>query len=73
MKYDDIKKALAEAETGRNKIAMFHFIALKYAENFIDEDPKHFCKSVGMRESYATEFLKMRALYVLMKEKSLHI
>lgn len=72
MKYEEIKKALKEAEEDRNKIAMFHFIALKYAEDLMEEDPKSFCKAVGMRESYATEFLKMRALHLLIKEKGLH-
>ena len=73
MNYEDIKKALNDAEETRNKIAMFHYIALKHAADFLDEDPKDFCKAVGMQESYATEFLKMRALYILMKEKNLSL
>ncbi len=70
MNYDEIKLALDKAEETRNKIAMFHYIALKYAEDFMDEDPKSFCKAVGMQESYATEFLKMRALHLLIKENN---
>ena len=65
--------SLNEAEQTRNKIAMFHFITLKYAADFIDEDPKSFCKAVGMQESYAAEFLKMRALHILLKEKNLKV
>jgi len=71
MNLEDIKQALNDAEETRNKIAMFHYVTLKHAEDFMGEDPKTFCKAVGMQESYATEFLKMRALYLLMKEKSL--
>ncbi|MCB9981169.1 MAG: hypothetical protein H6860_02075 [Rhodospirillales bacterium] len=73
MNYSEIKEALSDAEQSRNKIAMFHFITLKHADDFIDEDPKAFCKAVGMQESYAAEFLKMRALYLLMKEKNLSL
>lgn len=73
MNYDDVISALEEAGQNRNKIAMFHYISLKHAEDFIDEDAKSFCKAVGMQESYSTEFLKMRALYLLMKEKNLEI
>lgn len=73
MNYQEIKQALSEAEETRNKIAMFHYITLRYASDFIDEDPKGFCRAVGMQESYAAEFLKMRALYLLMKEKHLSL
>ena len=66
--YEDIRELLNKAEENRTKIAMFHYIALKHAGDFIDKDPKAFCKAVGMQESYATEFLKMRALYLLIKE-----
>ena len=71
MNFEDIKQALNDAEKTKNKSAMFHYITLKHAEDFMEEDPKTFCKAVGVQESYATEFLKMRALYLLMKEKSL--
>lgn len=67
MNYHEIREALERAEDEKTKIAMFHYIALKYAPDFLDEDPKHFCNAVGMKESYATEFRKMRALYLLMK------
>ena len=60
MNYDEIKQALNEAEETRNKIAMFHYITLRYAEDFMDEDPKEFCRAVGMQESYAAEFGPMR-------------
>ncbi len=73
MNYQEIREALSDAEQSRNKIAMFHFITLKCAADFIDEDPKAFCKAVGMQESYSAEFLKMRALYLLMKEKNLSL
>lgn len=73
MEYKEIISTLNKAEENRNKIAMFHFLTLKYAEEFEDEDPKSFCRSVGMRECYATEFLKMRALHKLMKTNNLKV
>lgn len=73
MNYDEIRLALDKAEEKRNKIAMFHYIALKHADDFMNEDPKSFCKAVGMQKSYATEFLKMRALHLLIKENNLKL
>lgn len=73
MNYDEIRQVLNDAEQTRNKIAMFHLITLRFADDFLNEDPKAFCKAVGMQESYATEFLKMRALHLLLKEKNLKI
>lgn len=73
MNYNEIKLALDKAEETRNKIAMFHYITLKYAEDLMNEDPKGFCRAVGMQESYATEFLKMRALHMLIKEHNLSL
>lgn len=73
MDIKEIKNLLDNAANTRNKIAMFHYITLKHAQELINEDPKEFCRIVGMRESYATEFLKMRALSTLMQEQNLSL
>ncbi|MFA7275867.1 MAG: hypothetical protein WC043_03590 [Pseudobdellovibrionaceae bacterium] len=70
MNYQEIREALDSAQDKKSKIAMFHYITLKYAHDFIHEDPKYFCNAVGMKESYATEFRKMRALHLLMKDNN---
>lgn len=73
MDIKEIKNLLDNAANKRNKIAMFHYLTLKYAQQLKNEDPKEFCRIVGMRESYATEFLKMRALSTLMQEQNLSL
>ena len=56
MSVEKIAKKIKEAERKNKKIAMFHFQALLYAEEFRGVDAVQFCKDVGMRDSFATEF-----------------
>lgn len=62
-------KKIREAERGGQKIAMFHYLVLKNAEKLKGLDAVAFCRDVGVRESYATEFRKMISLAKLMKEQ----
>jgi hypothetical protein len=62
-----IKIALIEAEQNRQKMAMFHFLVLQNAESLKNVDPVDFCREVGVRDTYATEFRKMIKLHQVMK------
>ena len=73
MKIQEMKIALAEAETKKNKTAMLHYLALKHADRLMREDPKELCKMLGLKASMASEIRKMRAVYVLMRSENLKI
>ncbi|MAZ76152.1 MAG: hypothetical protein CMH31_02500 [Micavibrio sp.] len=73
MNYEDIKIALDKAADENNKTALFHYIFLKHAPDFIEEKPEDICKQIGATQSMAQEIRKMRALYLFMKEKNLDL
>ena len=52
---------------------MLHYLALKHADELMDEDPKEICKMLGLKASMASEILKMRAVHLLMKSENLKI
>lgn len=52
---------------------MFNYLFLKYAGDFLDEKPEDICSHIGVGKSMATEIRKMRAVYLLMKEKNLYL
>lgn len=60
-------RQIKQAELNGAKIAMFHYIVLSNAEQLQHENPTQFTLSVGMKESFHTEFKKMIALAKLMK------
>lgn len=64
-----IVKEIKEAEKGKKKIAMFHFQTLIHADEFQGVDAIQFCRDVGMRDSFATEFRKMIKLSQIIKEE----
>jgi hypothetical protein len=71
---EQIKAAIHRAAENKQKIAMFHFQALKNADELAGiHDPKAFCKEVSVPKTYATEFTKMIALARLMKEQGTKI
>lgn len=73
MNFLEMKKCLDKAAADKNKIAMVHYLSLKYADQMMNEDPKQICKLLGVKESYATEIRKMRALHLLMKAQNLSL
>jgi hypothetical protein len=68
-----IKAAVQGAVGNNQKLAMFHLQVLKNADELAGLDPKGFCKEVGVRESYASEFRQMMALARLMREQGIRL
>jgi hypothetical protein len=59
--FEDIKRALNKAP--RNQYtAELHLQMIKYADNFKSITAKEFCDGVGIKQSFGTEFSKMRNL-----------
>jgi len=69
--YDSIKLALAEAP--RNQYtAELHLQMIKYADELKNIKAKEFCEGVGLRQSFGTEFSKMRNLTQRLKTAGLN-
>ena len=69
--YDSIKLALAEAP--RNQYtAELHLQMIKYADELKNIKAKEFCEGVGLRQSFGTEFSKMRNLTQRLKAAGLN-
>lgn len=59
--YERIKQVLADAP--RNQYtAELHLQMIKYADELKNITAKEFCEGVGLRNSFGTEFSKMRNL-----------
>jgi len=69
--YQRIRAALAAAP--RNQYtAELHLQMLKYADQLKTITSKEFCEGVGLRQSFATEFSKMRNLTQRLKAAGLN-
>ncbi|WMJ07625.1 hypothetical protein [Nitrosomonas sp. sh817] len=69
--YNHIKKTLAEAP--RNQYtAELHLQIIKYADGLKHITAKEFCEGVGLRQSFGTEFSKMRNLTQRLKAAGLN-
>ena len=69
MPIEKIALKIKEAEKRKKKIAMFHFQSLIHADEFKDVDAVQFCREIGMRDSFATEFRKMLSLSQIIKDE----
>ena len=70
--YERIKQALAEAP--RNQYtAELHLQMIKYADELKNITAKEFCEGVDLRQSFGTEFSKMRNLTHRLKAAGLNI
>lgn len=59
--YEQIKQVLADAP--RNQYtAELHLQMIKYADELKNITAREFCEGVGLRNSFGTEFSKMRNL-----------
>ncbi|WP_394173473.1 HTH-like domain-containing protein [Thalassotalea litorea] len=59
--FDNIKQALNDAP--RNQFtAEMHLQMIKYADQLKSITAKEFCQGVGLKDSFGTEFSKMRNL-----------
>jgi hypothetical protein len=68
--YERIKEVLADAP--RNQYtAELHLQMIKYADDLKNITSKEFCESVGIRQSFGTEFSKMRNLTHRLKSAGL--
>ncbi len=70
---EQIKAAVHGAVGDKQKLATFHLQVLKNADELAGINAKGFCKEVGVRESYASEFRQMMALARLMKEQGIKL
>lgn len=66
---EKIKLKIREAEKRKRKIAMFHFQSLINVDEFKGVDAVQFCRDVGMKDSFATEFRKMIKLSQILTEE----
>ncbi|EPP5333820.1 HTH-like domain-containing protein [Vibrio harveyi] len=68
--YDCIKQVLKEAP--RNQYtAELHLQMIKYADELKHITAKEFCEGLGLRQSFGTEFSKMRNLTQRLKAAGL--
>lgn len=70
---EEIRSSIREAETVRQKTAMFHLQVLLNAEDLDGVNAEKFCRELGLTRGYAREFTKMINLSALMKECGVHL
>lgn len=69
--YNAINLALADAPR-KQYTAELHLQMIKYADQLKDITSKKFCTALGLRESFGTEFSKMRNLTQRLKTAGLN-
>jgi len=69
--YDNIKRALAGAQRNQYTVEL-HLQMIKYADELQHITAKEFCEGVGLRQSFGTEFSKMRNLTQRLKAAGLN-
>jgi hypothetical protein len=69
--YNAINLALADAPR-KQYTAELHLQMIKYADQLKDITSKEFCTALGLRESFGTEFSKMRNLTQRLKTAGLN-
>ncbi len=68
--YEQIRTALAQAPRNQYTAEM-HLQMIKYSDELKSITAKEFCEGVGLRQSFGTEFSKMRNLTSRLKEAGL--
>lgn len=69
--FENIKQALAQAPR-KQYTAELHLQMIKYADELSSITAKEFCEGVGLRNSFGTEFSKMRNLTARLKAAGLN-
>lgn len=69
--FDNIKTALNNAPRNQFTVEM-HLQMIKYADNLKNITAKEFCQGVGLKDSFGTEFSKMRNLTQRLKAAGLN-
>lgn len=69
--FDNIKTALSNAPRNQFTVEM-HLQMIKYADNLKSITAKEFCQGVGLKDSFGTEFSKMRNLTQRLKAAGLN-
>lgn len=67
--FEEMASQIRQGASEGQKIAMFHLLVLKHADELTASDPTEFCRRVGVPESFTTEFRKMLALRRLMRDQ----
>jgi hypothetical protein len=70
---EEIARQVQEAARVNKKVAMFHYQVLINASELEGVDPAQFCRDIGVRPPFATEFRKMMNLAKLINEMGLTI
>ncbi|KHM44986.1 transcription factor [Pseudoalteromonas distincta] len=68
--FDNIKTALNNAPRNQFTVEM-HLQMIKYADNLKSITAREFCQGVGLKDSFGTEFSKMRNLTQRLKAAGL--
>ena len=71
--YEEIAKQIKGATQDGNKTAMFHLQVLRNAHHLAGVEPLEFCRHVGARDSYVTEFHKMIKVAKLMEKHGIKL
>ena len=69
--FDNIRKALDGAPRNQFTVEM-HLQMIKYADDLKNITAKEFCQGVGLKDSFGTEFSKMRNLTQRLKAAGLN-
>ncbi|MBB1479593.1 transcription factor [Pseudoalteromonas sp. SG41-2] len=69
--FHNIKTALNNAPRNQFTVEM-HLQMIKYADNLKSITAKEFCQGVGLKDSFGTEFSKMRNLTQRLKAAGLN-
>lgn len=69
--FDSIKQALNDAPRNQYTVEV-HLQMIKYADELKRITAKEFCEGVGLKNSYGTEFSKMRNLTARLKAAGLN-
>tara|TARA_R110001599_G_scaffold353829_1_gene599378 strand:- start:19347 stop:19586 length:240 start_codon:yes stop_codon:yes gene_type:complete len=68
--FNNIKKALSDAPRNQYTAEM-HLQMIKYADNLKSITAKEFCEGVDLKNSFGTEFSKMRNITARLKAAGL--
>ncbi|WP_052754872.1 HTH-like domain-containing protein [Lampropedia cohaerens] len=68
-----IEDELRKAAPDKKKIATLHLQVLMHADELAGTDAKDFCRALGLRPSFVTEYRKMLSLAQLMRQHGIEL
>jgi len=69
--FDSIRRSIDSAPRNQYTVEL-HLQMIKYADDLQHITAKEFCEGVGLRQSFGTEFSKMRNLVTRLKKANLN-